>query len=76
MLAGSERNEKLNLYSAADDATFSGEIATEPAGRTNHGQTGAEISPGEGDGDRGQAVVNDQARVRNWTHLPPLAAWT
>ena len=24
----------------------------------------------------GQAVVNDQMRVRNWTHLPPLAAWT
>ena len=26
--------------------------------------------------ERAQAVVNDQARVRNWTHLPPLAAWT
>ena len=23
-----------------------------------------------------QAVVNDQARVLNWTHLPPLVAWT
>jgi hypothetical protein len=45
MLAGSERLEKLNLYSAADDATFSGENATEPAGRTNHGQTGAGIFP-------------------------------
>ena len=44
MLAGSERNEKLNLYSASDDATFSGESATEPAGRTNHGQT--EFEPG------------------------------
>jgi hypothetical protein len=23
-----------------------------------------------------QAVVNDQVRVLNWTHLPPLVAWT
>jgi hypothetical protein len=75
MLAGSERLEKLNLYSADHDATFSGENATEPAGRTNQGQTGAEYSR-RGGGERGQAVVNDQARVRNWTHLPPLAAWT
>jgi hypothetical protein len=45
MLAGSERLEKLNLYSADDDATFSGENTTEAAGRTNHGQTGAGISP-------------------------------
>jgi len=45
MLAGSERLEKLNLYSADDDATFSGENATEPAERTNHGQTEAGISP-------------------------------
>jgi hypothetical protein len=25
---------------------------------------------------QGQAVVNDQMRVRNWIHLPPLVAWT
>jgi hypothetical protein len=25
---------------------------------------------------RGQAVVNDQVRVLNWTHLAPLVAWT
>jgi hypothetical protein len=25
---------------------------------------------------RGQAVVNDQMRVLNWTHVPPLAACT
>jgi hypothetical protein len=25
---------------------------------------------------RGSAVVKDQVRVLNWTHLPPLAAWT
>jgi hypothetical protein len=24
----------------------------------------------------GQAVTNDQLRVRNWTHLPPLTACT
>jgi hypothetical protein len=24
----------------------------------------------------GQAVVNDHTRVLNWTHLPPLVAWT
>jgi hypothetical protein len=28
------------------------------------------------DRDRGQAVVNDQMRVLNWTQLPPLAACT
>jgi hypothetical protein len=46
MLAGFDRLENLNLYSAADDATFSGENATEPAGRTNRGQPGlGELPP-------------------------------
>jgi len=45
MLAGFERLENLNLYSAGDDATFSEENATEPAGRTNCGQPGRASSP-------------------------------
>jgi hypothetical protein len=35
MLAGFDRLENLNLYSAGDDAAFSDEIATELAGRTD-----------------------------------------
>jgi hypothetical protein len=33
------------------------------------------LKPGREDRP-GHAVVNDQILVRNWTHLPPLVAWT